>query len=616
MKAKYFLLPVLVLGLSSCNDFLENNPTDFLSPVNYYQTPEQLQFARAGVYDILGNGNVFGSSGLYLLAWDGDAAYMNRATLTTGPWNHFYSSADPYNAGYWSALWQGVNRANVLLANVDKNPDLDAKLRDKIRGEAYFLRGYYYFMLVQYYGGVPIKTEPTASVNDVNQARNSIREVYDLIVSDLQAAEPLLPNITELGFSGAASKSAARGMLARVNLTMAGHPLKDASRYTEAKKWAKMVIDDPVANHAMNPSYPKIFMNMAGDIYDIKESIFEVEFFGNGLDQYTEAANQGWINGPASGAGSATGRADSYISITARLYNIFEPGDSRKFWNIAHFGYTNTQVNGSKNLTNLPATELAKYALRPAKWRREYERLLPKADTRTTPENVPILRFTDVLLMYAEAENALNGPTQEVIDIVNKVRWRGWAKGVKSITVKNGGSGYSDVAGSGPEVVISNGEGENAEATATVDKTGKITAITLKRDPSGVDFYLQGVYTTPPAITIQGGGGSGATAEATIYTPEDARLSAAKTASKEAFHQAIIDERMRELNGECLRKADLLRWGIYVQTIRDLANTAQQDAPGTFYASWFANISEKDLLMPIPSAEMTTNLLMEQNPGW
>ncbi len=605
----------MILGLSSCNDFLETAPTDFLSPTNYYQTPQHLEFARAGVYDILGNGNIYGSSGLYLLAWEGDEGYMNRATLTTGPWNYFYSSADPYSSGFWQALWIGVNRANVVLANLDRNQDIDIKLRDKIRGEVLFLRGYYYFLLVQYFGGVPIKTEPTASVNEVSQARNSVKEVYDQIVADMVAAEPLVPNITDLGFGGAVSKSAVRGLLARINLTMAGHPLRDQSRYAEAKKWAKMVIDDPVANHAMNPDYPQIFMNLAGDIYDIKESIFEVEFYGNGLNNHTEAANQGWINGPAIPTGAASGRADSYVSITAKFYNIFEPGDSRKFWNTSgHFAYTNTQVNGSKDMRALPATELAKYAIRPGKWRREYERFSPKMDTRTTPENVPILRFTDVLLMYAEAENAINGPTQEVIDILNNVRWRGWAKGVKSITITNGGSGYSSATP--PDVVISTGQGQNAEATATVDNTGKVTAITLKRDPTGVDFFLHGKYSTPPAITIQGGGGTGATAEATIYTAEDARLSAARTASKEAFQQAIVDERMRELNSECLRKADLLRWGTYVQTIRDLANTAQQDAPGTFYASWFGNISEKDLLMPIPAAEMSTNLLMEQNPGW
>lgn len=612
MKAKYLILSALIGGLTSCSDFLEKNPTDFLSPTNYYQTEEQLQFARASVYDILGSNPLYASYGLYLLAWDGDAAYMNRATLTTGPWNYFYSSADSYNSTVWSGLYNGINRANVLLANVDRNPDIDINVRDRIRGEVYFLRAYYYFMLVRYYGGVPIKTEPTASVNEVDQARNTVREVYDQILSDLEKAEPLVPNITELGFGGAVSKSAVRGMLARVNLTMAGHPLRDESRYAEAKKWAKMVIDDPIAQHSMNPSYPQIFMNLMGDKYDIKESIFEVEFWGNGLDQYTEGGNQGWINGPASGAGSATGRADSYMSITAKFYNVFEPGDSRKFFNIAHFSYTNTQINGSKNLTNPPTTELAKYNLRPAKWRREYETYLPKADTRTCPGNVPILRFTDVLLMYAEAENAINGPTQEVIDIINAVRWRGWAKGVKTITVTDGGSGYT----SAPQVTFSTGvNGQTAQGTAVI-QGGRVVAINLARDPSGVDFYQHGVYETPPTITIEGGGGSGATAEATIYTPEDAKLSPEKTASKAALLQVIMDERMREFTGEGERKADLLRWGIFLDVMRDMGNTVEQDSPGAFYARYYSNVSERDLYSPIPAQEMAVNLLMEQNPGW
>lgn len=613
MKAKYLILSVFVWGLTSCSDFLEKNPTDFLSPTNYYQTEEQLNFAKASVYDILGNGATYGSYGLYLLAWDGDAAYMNRATLTTGPWNYFYSTADPYNNGFWAALWQGVNRANVLLANVDRNPEINIEFRDRIRGEVLFLRAYYYFMLVRYYGGVPLKIEPTASVNEVDQARNSVKEVYDQIIQDLEAAEPLVADITDLGFSGAVSKSAVRGMLARVNLTMAGHPLRDESRYAEVKKWAKKVMDDPIANHSMNPNYPKIFMNLAGDVYDIKESIFEVEFRGNGLDQYAaEAGNQGWINGPVSAAGSATGRGDSYMSITAKFYNIFEPGDSRKFWNIAHFAYTNTQINGSKTLNNPPTTEAAKYSLRPAKWRREYETFLPKADTRTTPENVPILRYTDVLLMYAEAENALNGPTQEVIDIVNSVRWRGWAKGVKTITVTNGGSGYT----SAPEVIFSNGvDGQTAKATAVV-QNGQVVAINLDRDPTGVDFYQHGIYNDPPTITIQGGGGTGATAEATIYTPEDAKLSPEKTASKASMLQVIIDERMREFTGEGERKADLLRWGIFLQVSQDMANTIEQDVPGAFYGRYYSNVSERDLYSPIPAGEMSVNLLMEQNPGW
>src|SRR5690606_41464140 len=118
--------------------------------------------------------------------------------------------------------------------------------------------------------------------------------ISDQSMQGVEAARWLVTDMTDEGFSGAVSKSAGRGMLAKVNLTMAGHPLRDESRYAEVKKWAKKVMDDPIANHSMNPNYPKIFMNLAGDVYDIKESIFEVEFRGNGLDQYAaEAGNQG-----------------------------------------------------------------------------------------------------------------------------------------------------------------------------------------------------------------------------------------------------------------------------------------------------------------------------------
>lgn len=610
MKRKYFILIILfLLGTSACEDLLETEPTDFLSPSNYYETADQLNFARASVYDILGQGALFGSFANYLYAWEGDIGYMNRSTLTTGPWNYNFSSADPYNSSYWSNLYNGINRASVVLANVDKNPEIDQTFRDQVRGEALFLRAYFYFQLVQYYGDVPLFEGPTTSVVDVDVPRASIREVYDRIVADMTAAEPLVPEISTLGFSGQVTKSAVRGMLARVHLHMAGEPLKDPNGYAEASRWAKMVIDASV--HQLNPSYPQIFMNMAGDKYDIKESIWEAEFSGNRTDQYIETTNQGWINGPASLVTSATGRADSYMSITAKFYNSFEPGDLRKWFSIAHFGYTNTNVNGSKTLTALPTTELAKYAMRPAKWRREYETLLPKAPT-TTPQNVPILRYTDVVLMYAEAQNELNnGPTAEVISLVNQVRERAWSKGVKSITIVSGGTGYT----SAPTVTFSGGGGSGATATATVSG-GVVTGITLDRDPAGVKFYQDGSYTSAPTITISGGGGAGALAVASIFVPSDAHLTAQHTASKESFLAFLQEERMREFNFEGLRKGDLLRWGIFLDVMADMGNTAQQDAPGAFYVRYFSNVEPKHLLLPIPTSETTVNELIEQNPGW
>lgn len=610
MKLTYKILALFsMLLLNSCENYLDTQPTDFLSPSNYYQTEQQLQYARAGVYSILGAGGLYGTYASYLLAWSADEGYMNRSTLTTGPWNYFYSSADQYNAGYWANLYNGINRANVLLANLDRNPDISQAKRDVIRGETLFLRGFFYFMLVQYYGDVPLRTEPTMSVENVDIPRSKIKDVYDQIIKDMTDAEPLVPGIETLGYGGAISKSAVRGLLARVNLTMAGSPLKDVSRYAEAKKWAKLVIDDTKAAHAMNPSYPQIFMNLAGDKYDIKESIWEVEFWGNLNDEYNETGGLGWHNGPASVVTSATGRADSYMSITAKFYNSFEPGDLRKWFSIAHFAYANTAVNGEKLMNVLPATELAKYNLRPAKWRREYETLLPKAPTRT-PQNYPILRYTDVLLMYAEAENAIAGPTAEVVEIVNKIRQRSWSSGVNSIQVTNPGSGYT----SAPAVTITGG-GTGATATATF-ANGQVTGINLNRDLAGITFFAEGKYTSEPTIAITGGGGTGATAIATINKITDANLKPAQTSSKEAFLAVLQDERMRELNYEGLRKADLLRWGIFLQVNQDMGNTVQSDAPGQFYVRYYSNVSEKDLLSPIPTSEITVNMGIQQNPGW
>jgi len=611
MKRKYYLPIILfILSLGSCKKFLETKPTDFLNPTNYYQTEAQLNAAKASVYDNLGAGGLFGSYANYLLSWEDDIGYMNRSTLTTGPWNYNYSPADPYNNGFWVNLYSGINRANVLLANIDRNPEISQSFRDRIRGEVLFLRGYYYFLLVQYYGEVPLKITPTASATDVDIAKSSIKEVYAQILADMTAAEPLVAGIQELGFGGEVNKSAVRGLLARVCLTMAGAPLKDISKYQDAKTWAKKVMDDGEAGHSLNPSYPQIFMNLAGDKYDIKECLWEVEFWGNRTDQYVETTNNGWINGPASLVTSATGRADSYMSITAKFYNIFEPGDLRKWFSIAHFTYKNTSINGDKTLIAIPATETLKYGFRPAKWRREYETLLPKAPT-TTPENVPLLRYSDILIMFAEAENAINGPTAEAIAAVNKVRERAWSTGVKTITVTNGGSGYTTA----PTVTFTGGNGSNAQATATVSG-GQVTGITLNRDPAGITFYTEGKYSSPPIITIIGGGGSGATATATVYDIHDADVTAEESSSKENFLSFIQDERMREFNFEGLRKSDLLRWGIFTKVNQDMGNGVQQDSPGAFYVLYYSRVSDRDLFMPIPVNEISGNQKMTQNPGW
>lgn len=613
MKRKYYLLCLIcLLSLGACKNYLDPKPTDFLNPEAYYETEGQLQFARAMAYNNLGDPRLYGRSALDQYGWEGDGGYMGVASLTTGPFNYSYSAGDTYVANLWFTLYQGINRTNVLLANVDKNTEISQSVRDNIRGEMLCLRAFYYFTLVQYFGGVPLKVEPTVSVVDVNIPRATVKETYAQIIEDLEAAEPLVPGIAELGFGGAISKSAVRGLLARVNLHMAGEPLKDVSRYSEVIKWCKAVMEDSEAGHELNPNYPQIFMNLAGDVYDIKESIWEVEFFGNRLDQDVEAGRQGWINGMRTpGTNVENGRADAYMRITSKFYDAFEDGDNRKWWNIPHFVYPATGAKGVKTMQALPANQDVKNKKYPAKWRREYETYLPKSPS-FTPQNVPLLRFTDILLMYAEADNEINnGPSAEAIEAVNRVRRRGWSTGIKTITVTNGGSGYT----SAPTVSFSEGEGSGASATARISG-GKVTAITLDRDLAAITFFQEGEYTAVPTVTISGGGGTGAEAIAEVHSKDEANLTPEQTASKESFLALIQDERLREFGFENLRKADLLRWGIFLQVNQDMGNRMQQESPGQFFIKNFTNVTEKDLLMPIPNSELTTNSAMVQNPGW
>lgn len=609
MNIRYFIiLGLIILTSGSCKDFLDTKPKDALFPGNYYKTPQELDYALTSVYHTLGTDGLYGNNVLYLLGWSADEGFMNRTTIAVGAFRLNHTTSDQYVTTFWRELYNGINRANNLLENVDNNQSIDAAKRRTVRGEALFLRAYYYFLLVQNFGGVPLKLESSKSPTDVHSERATVKQVYDQVIKDMTEAEGLVQDISTFGFGGRISKSAVRGILMRVNLYMAGSPLKETARYQEVINWGKKIMQDGLAAHAMNPSFSSIFITMAEEKYDIKESIWEAEFAGNGTDVYVETGRNGWINGIAT-PNTNTGRADAYMYYTAKLYNSYEPGDLRKYWCIPHFNYAGLPAaSGTKSLISEITSEPTKYGRTPGKFRREYETLIPKMPTRS-PINVPLLRYTDVLMMYAEALNEVQGPVAEAVNIVNSVRRRSWSTGIKSFTVTNGGSGYTTA----PAVTISGNGGASAKA---VIANGAVTGIVLERDPSGVTYSLAGKYTDAPTVTITGDG-TGAQATATIFKPEDADVKPAFTASKEDFRRFIQDERMREFNFENMRRADLVRWGIYEQVNSDMAAIMSTDVPGSAFISYYSNMTApKHLLLPIPSAEMVTNNKMVQNPGW
>lgn len=414
MKRIVQLLTISIWVLTGCNKMLDTVPTDFLSPVNYYQTADHIKKALTGVYDPLGTVDMFGFRLCGPLAYGNDEGLRASSSELTGPAVYNYSISEPLVNNLWNACYTGIDRANDLLANIHK-ATMDEPLRRQYRAEALFLRAFYYYQLVLHWGEVPLKITPTVDVEAVNLPRTPLKQVYDQIVADMTEAKDGAATISSLGYSGRVSKTAICGMLARVSLSMAGYPLRETARYEAARSWADSVILS--GEHALNPDYKQIFINQSQDKYDIKENLWEIEFFGNGLDAYNETSWLGVWFGIASTDLQNPGYCYGALYATNKLLNLYETGDQRRDWNISTYSYSGT------NKVNYTATQV--YNRFPGKWRREYELITPKQKNGGAT-NFPIIRYSDVLLMRAEAENELHGPANAV-SYLNQVRARAGA---------------------------------------------------------------------------------------------------------------------------------------------------------------------------------------------
>ncbi len=613
-KINLIAIIALVIFSSSCKKVLDTQPSDFLSPNNFYKTAEELQYGLNGVYDVLGTKPLYKTDMLYGWNSQTDEAAMNL-WISSGALAYCfyeYTSSTPEISAFWGALYTGVNNANNVLASIDK-PVMSEEKRNIIKGETLFLRGYYYFLLTSNFGDVPLITTPTVSVTNVSIARTPLKEVYAQILKDMTEAERLLETqtSTKLGFAGKVSRSAVQGLLARVCLQMAGKPLMDVSKYNDAKAWAYKVITSN--EHRLNPDYTDIFIKLAKDEYDVKESIWEVEFWGNGTE-ITNETNQstGAYIGIAS-FDEVKGYSSARLNVTKNMFNTYEvinPSstatirptlDLRRDWNCANYTWGTSTTAKYTPVTN-------PWLMNVGKWRREYEVTTPK--TKVNGMNVTLLRYSDVLLMYAEAANEINGsPTDSAYRAVNLVRQRGYGKVLngnvlKTITLVSGGTGYS--ASKLPVITINGGGAtEQATATAVYNTSGVITAINLVTRGK--------FYQIEPTITITGGT-TNAVATATISSLDDA--DATPGLSKGDFFNLIVDERSRELCFEGQRRMDLIRWGSFVEKMAGYNNYAKGNGASTTAYRASGNISSRNVFMPIPSNDLTLNRLLTQNPGW
>lgn len=662
MKIKIIYISVVfLLCASGCKKFLETKPTDFSVPEQYYSTEGELNDALAGCYAALATDGTYSLNWSAFLPYADDLSYYGANTPSTpNPMAYDHAANHTYFENSWREFYAGINRTNYLLKNINK-PAMDENKRNVIKGQALFIRAFCYFQLVSSWNDVPLILEPVEDPSKVLIAKTPALQVYEQIIKDMKEALPLVNDYATNGGPVKIGKTTVQAALARVYLKMAGAPMNDVAKYTDARAWADSVIQSGV--HNLNPSYSQIFINESADLYDntTKEVLWEIEFYGNN----TGALRIGGRFGSYLAANSTDKDAGyGYARATASgyLYKLYAgAADLRRDWNIAPYLLAAGHVEVMKSSNDI-------YTRGPGKWRRKYETVLPK-NTDYTPTNFPVFRYSDVLLMFAETENYLAGPTGRAYDAVNMVRRRGYGMPIgisdTSISVLNsftlsttGNTGYSKTATVIP-VTLSGGGGTGATANATVStSTGKVTSVNILTPGTG--------YTSAPTVTIGAAwtattiytvgaqvfngnnlytvttagtsttkaptntsGASSAAETGAVFTYAGAKATATASIasfsidapagmSKESFQKYIMDERGRELCFEGNRKFDLIRWNVFLSQMKITGDDlkANGGTANQWKARPFNNVSEKHLLYPIPTREITLNSALEQNPLW
>lgn len=574
IKTTIILLAAL-LSLGSC-DFLDKEPTSATSDT-YLKTETEATSFLKGIYAIITQQSYYGGNYFYLVGGDDLEHYggSGRAPLNGGLICNNATSSDSYVASFWYTLYAGVNRANILLSQINDINDMKPANLKRYTAEARFLRAFYYFNLVECWGDVPFYTDPVLDVKNLQRAVTPRAEIYDFICKEMEESAEDLPTASSLNYEpGRVSKSAAWGILARVYMFRAGefHRMKVAENkeetkkyFTEAGKFAKMVMTQ---GHDLAPNYWDYFIDQCADRYNstANESIWEAEFAGNGKGTMTTEGRVGntiGIVAPDLSANSSyVGKKDPGYGYgqfwsTPKLYELYTSNNdiNRMNWSIAPFKYTQSVKGGAVDGREFEVGKLAEvknqywnesfqygeteqgatigdrekktaskyYDRCCAKWRREYE--ADKKNRNLTAINFPILRYSDVLLMIAECENETHSqPTTEAYNCINEVRKRA------------------------------------------------------------------GISKLPQDMTT------------------------------EDFRQAVKDERAMELCFEMTRRFDLIRWGEYVQNMNALVQRAQSGENwnlGPNNVHTYFNISEAYNYFPIPALEMSVNkLITKNNPGW
>ncbi|HNX45005.1 MAG TPA: RagB/SusD family nutrient uptake outer membrane protein [Bacteroidales bacterium] len=413
---KYSIICLMLFSFASCEKFLDKAPLDSINTANFYQTKEDAIAAINGAYQPLQWPKLYNMRIWTTDIWAGNSIVgAGGATdgVETQDIANFVTSTDNAAAlDIWRGPAPGILRCNLVLENVP-GMDIDQNLKDRILGEAYFLRANYYFILVRLFGDVPLLTKAQTPDDDLRPYRTSSTVIYDTIVSDLKHAINLLPQRESYSGNdiGRASKGAAAGMLAKVYLTL--------GNYAETVTLCQQVT---ALGYTLNENYADNFDPLKKNS---QESLFEVQYYGKTTYGFWDNENQAsWLStftGPRNSDFVAGGYG--WDQPTQEFMDQYEPGDKRKDITVLYEGCPSYDGKDYKASYSTTGYNLRKF-------------LVSKSITSISdgsPANWPVLRYADVLLMEAEALCELN-KLGEAYKPLNDVRQRAGLTGLSGLS--------------------------------------------------------------------------------------------------------------------------------------------------------------------------------------
>lgn len=422
----------LLLG-SSCNDFLEENPKGFLSPNTFFNSEKNIEIALSGVYDGLGNrgmgSNVtFGNYNQGLLSM-GQVGTDQMRGANDNISDRFaqldifsITSTTELPTDVWRAHYIAINRANTLITRVEPllgNSAFNQVNIKRYLAEAKFLRAFFYFNLVRFYGAVPLKLTETQSLTAsdvIGIERSPVLAVYQQIESDLLAAQDdlILPSQLSAKQHGRATKTAAWALLARVYTTWASYPLKDNTKWALAASNAKKVMDSN--EHTLLNDFPSIFKK---EFEGNKELIFVVKF-SIAVGESSANGSHNGVMGTSGATAFSPGLMVGFglVRLESGFYDSYSATDQRRDWTCSAF-----LQRGDGTIVPLTTAQKT-LNIGMAKFRRDGSYI-----AYGCPYDYPLIRYADVLTMFAEASAMANGsPTAESYTALNQVRRRAFRK--------------------------------------------------------------------------------------------------------------------------------------------------------------------------------------------